>query len=58
MAEKSRDFVRLLRRNGYVRIRGHGGHEIYSNGKNTVSFSAHNLNKLIKERLIKENDLT
>lgn len=51
-----RAFKKLLHENGYERVRG-GGHLIYSNGKRTISITSNKINRMVAQRLIKENNL-
>lgn len=54
----TRQFIKLLHQNGYARKRTTGGHLIYQNADgNSISFTYHNLNRMIAKRLIKENNL-
>lgn len=56
MTTEYRKFEEVLKNNGYVKIRTSGGHNIYSNGKNTISINQ-KPNKMVVRRLIKENNL-
>ena len=51
-----RAFKKLLHDNGYKRVRS-GGHLIYSNGERTISITSNKINRMIAQRLIKENNL-
>ena len=51
-----RDFADVLEDNGYYQIRTNGSYYIFSNGKNTISVNK-NLNRMVRRRLIKENNL-
>lgn len=51
-----RDMKKILNENGYKYIRCKGDHFIYSNGVNTIVINR-NLNRMVAERLIKENNL-
>lgn len=53
----ARNFKRLLVANGYQYKRSNGDHMIYSNGRNNITFTTRNLNRMIVQRLIKENGL-
>ena len=53
----SREFKKLLRKNGYVYVRSKGSHDIYKNDKNTVAVPVR-LNRMIAQRLIKELNLS
>ena len=52
-----REVDRLLRENGYVKVRSRGGHTIYESTKGNVISIPHNPNAMIMRRLIKENGL-
>ena len=54
-----RDFRALLRKNGYVFQRNSGDHIIFSNDVNTISIPFHGkeINRMLAQRLIKENNL-
>ena len=54
--KEMKEFVPLLEKNGYREIRSNGSHFIYSNGHNTISVNK-NLNRMVRKRLIKENNL-
>lgn len=51
-----RAFAKLLKHNGYKKIRTSGDHFIYSNGENTISVNK-GINRMVAQRLIKENNL-
>ena len=51
-----RAFKKLLHENGYERVRS-GGHLIYSNGERTISITSNKINRMVAQRLIKENKL-
>ena len=51
-----RAFKKLLHDNGYERVRD-GGHLIYSNGERTISITSNKINRMVAQRLIKENNL-
>ena len=51
-----RGFVPILKRNGYRLDRINGSHFIYSNGNNSITVNK-DLNKMVRKRLIKENNL-
>ena len=58
LSKEMREFVPILRKNGYTKARTRGSHTIYVN-RNThkhISVNA-NLNRMVRERLIKENNL-
>lgn len=53
-----RDFERLLKANGYSLDRQKGDHNIWTNGKNTISITAGKPpNRMVIRRIIKENNL-
>lgn len=52
----SREFIRLLKNNGYNYIRTNGSHQLYRKGNASVVVPIH-LNRMIAQRLIKENGL-
>ena len=54
--KKIREFEPILKANGYRKIRSNGSHFIYSNGTNQITVNK-NLNKMVRKRLIKENNL-
>lgn len=56
---KYRDFVRLLKRNGYALDRISGSHEIFVNNRGEhISISHHpEINAMLARRLIRENNL-
>lgn len=57
MTYTKQDFLRILRRNGYYKVRQNGGHAIYENGKgDTITINNHP-NKMVCKRLIKEHNL-
>lgn len=51
-----RAFHRLLKKNGYKKIRSKGDHVTYSNGQKTITVNK-GINRMVAQRLIKENDL-
>ena len=51
-----REFEPILKANGYREIRSNGSHFIYSNGNNQITINK-DLNKMVRRRLIKENNL-
>ena len=51
-----RAFKKLLHDTGYKRVRS-GGHLIYSNGERTISITSNKINRMVAQRLIKENNL-
>ena len=52
-----REVDRLLRENGYAKVRSRGGHTIYESAKGNAISIPHNPNAMIMRRLIKENGL-
>ena len=56
MTKEMRSFVPILINNGYREIRSNGSHFIYSNGTNQTTVNK-DLNKMVRRRLIKENNL-
>ena len=52
-----REFLKLLKDNGYIASRSNGSHVIYSKkGRNPISIPK-SMNPMIMRRLIKENGL-
>ena len=51
-----RGFLPILTSNGYHEVRSNGSHFIFTNCKNTISVNK-DLNRMVKQRLIKENNL-
>lgn len=51
-----REFIIILRKNGFEFDRCHGDHSIYKRNGKHISVSK-NLNRMVCERLIKENHL-
>ena len=56
MTKEMRSFVPMLLSNGYREIRSNGSHFIYSNGTKQITVNK-DLNKMVRKRLIKENNL-
>ena len=54
--KKMREFEPMHKENGYSEIRSNGSHFIYSNGNNQITVNK-DLNKMVRKRLIKENNL-
>lgn len=54
---KSREFIKLLKANGYEYVRSKGDHAIYSNGSNHIAITKPTIKGVIVQRLIKENNL-
>lgn len=51
-----RDLEKILRKNGYLYIRAHESHRIYTNGEFTAVVPYH-LNKMLALRIIKQCSL-
>lgn len=52
---KYRNFIRIIKKYGFVYHRGSGGHDIYKNGKKTLSIPAQvEVNRMLARRLLKE----
>lgn len=51
------DFDRMLRNNGYSKIRCKGSHFTYCNQCGNKIVINKNINKMVARRIIKENDL-
>ncbi len=56
ITKEMRGFLPILTSNGYHEVRSNGSHFIFTNGKNTISVNK-DLNRMVKQRLIKENNL-
>ena len=56
ITKEMRSFVPILESNGYHEIRSRGSHFIYSNGTKQITVNK-DLNKMVRKRLIKENNL-
>lgn len=52
-----REFTKLLRENGYEKIRQCGSHAVYKNGTDSITITTRKLNPCISTRLIKEHNL-
>ena len=52
-----REFVKLVRQNGFEYMRSHGSHDIYYNKEGRHITIPHTLIDVIARRLIKENSL-
>ena len=53
-----REIVRLMKNNGYYKVRQNGSHSTWSDGKNTITLpSLYNIHSVVIMRLIKENGL-
>ena len=53
----SREFIRLLKDNGFTYIRAKGDHYTYKKGPKSITFNFRGLNCMVAHRLIKENGL-
>lgn len=53
----SRQFTKLLHKNGYVKKRQTGDHLIYEKDGRIISFTYNHLNRMVVRRLIKEYKL-
>lgn len=53
-----RDFIKMLRLNGYAKSRGKGDHTVYYNEEkhDSITINKH-LNPMVMRRLIKEHNL-
>lgn len=52
------EFVPILRKNGYTKARSKGSHTVYVNRATHKHISINkDLNRMVRERLIKENNL-
>lgn len=52
----SREAKKILHRNGWIYARTSGDHAIYKKGNKTI-WIAEDLNRMIWQRLVKENDI-
>ena len=58
LTKEMREFVPILRKNGYTKARSKGSHFIYINRTTHKTITVNkDLNKMVRERLIKENGL-
>ena len=58
LTKEMREFVPILRKNGYTKARTRGSHTVFINRKTHKHISVNaNLNRMVRERLIKENNL-
>lgn len=56
----TREFERILKNNGFQKVRSNGSHVIYKNGDKTITVvnnQSKGMYKMICRRLIKENGL-
>lgn len=59
LTKEMRDFVPILRRNGYLYARCKGSHFVFINRESGKHISINkDLNEMVRERLIKENNLS
>ena len=55
---KRRDLEKLLKQNGWYLLRSGGGHDIYTNGKDTEPIPRHNeINEQLAKAIIKRRGL-
>lgn len=58
LTKEMREFVPILYKNGYRRVRSNGSHFVYINRTTHKHITINkNLNRMVRERLIKENNL-
>lgn len=58
LTKEMREFVPILQKNGYTRARSKGSHFTYINRRTHKMITVNtNLNRMVRERLIKENNL-
>ena len=58
LTKEMREFVPILRKNGYIHARTSGSHFVYINRMTHKHISVNkNLNRMVRVRLIKENNL-
>lgn len=58
LTKEMREFVPILRKNGYTHTRTNGSHFVYINRMTHQHISVNKkLNRMVRERLIKENNL-
>ena len=58
LTKEMREFVPILRKNGYTHARTNGSHFVYINRTTHRHISVNKkLNRMVRERLIKENNL-
>lgn len=58
LTKKMREFEPILKKNGYTKARCKGSHTVYINRTTHRHISVNkDLNKIVRERLIKENNL-
>ena len=56
LSKELKQFVPILMKNGYHKVRTKGSHFIYCNGENTIAVNK-DLNRMVRKRLLKENNL-
>lgn len=55
LSKEMREFIPILRKNGYTKARTNGSHFIYINRKTHKHISVNkDLNRIVRERLVKE----
>lgn len=57
MKALDRDFIKKLNRNGYTFVRKRGSHSVYRNSNGKIITINMPLNRMVAERLTKENML-
>lgn len=58
LTKELREFVPILKKNGYAHARTKGSHFVFINRVTHKHISVNkNLNRMVRERLIKENNL-
>lgn len=58
LTKEMREFIPILRKNGYTKARSKGSHTVYINRTTHRHISVNkDLNKMVRERLIKEYSL-
>lgn len=58
LTKEMREFIPILRKNGYTKARSKGSHTVYINRTTHRHISVNkDLNKMVRERLIKEYNL-
>ncbi|MBQ4523388.1 MAG: type II toxin-antitoxin system HicA family toxin [Lachnospiraceae bacterium] len=58
LTKQMREFIPILKRNGFMLARSNGSHFIFINRKTHRHITINkNLNRMVRERLIKENNL-
>lgn len=55
---KRRDLIKLLEKNGWRLVRSSGGHDVYSNGKQSEPIPRHTeINEMLAKAIIKRQGL-